>query len=110
MYNENILLNRAVQKKPYSDKEKAIEVMLLHFDKGKRLSGLGAEAMLHLAAYGFAAVEQRKSRNHWFLAAFWFFVADDKEPQRSVQSGNVDKVHLACFVPTNRFLYTKKQV
>ena len=36
------------------------------------LNGLGAKAMLHLAAYGFAAIGQRKSRNHRFLAAFLF--------------------------------------
>ena len=44
--------------------------VILYLQKSKRLSGLGAEAMLHLAAYGFAAVEQRRSRNHRFLAAF----------------------------------------
>ncbi|MBP3494553.1 MAG: hypothetical protein J6J83_08140 [Oscillospiraceae bacterium] len=37
-------------KKAYGDNEKAIEVILLHFCCGKRLSVLDAEAMLHLAA------------------------------------------------------------
>ena len=45
--------------------------VILYLQKTKRLSGSGAEAMLHLAAYGFAAVEQRRSRNHRCLAAFF---------------------------------------
>ena len=46
---------------------------------GVRRSGLDAEAIPHLAVYEFAAIEQRKSRNHRFLAAFLVtFVAGDK--------------------------------
>ena len=63
---------------------------LLHLQKSKRLSGLGAEAMPHLAVYGFAAVEKRRSRNHRFLAAFLVtFVAGDKSyPSATGQGGS----------------------
>lgn len=49
---KNRWLNRVIQKKPYGDNEKAIEVILLHFDKSKRLSEGEAQAMPYLAAYG----------------------------------------------------------
>ena len=51
-HKKNHSLNRVVQKKDYADDENnRKKKRTLHLQKSKRLSGGGAEAVPHLAAY-----------------------------------------------------------